>query len=119
MRTAKVAIFLVGIGVASAGQVNASQPISVSMAECAAIAFVSAELVETPSRKTYILGVADTWLQAAHSEAGQDMTNIADQKAEHWRKKGLRLPFTQDYRDWSKYCGSLARHRKIKFPKRG
>ena len=77
MRTAKVAIFLVGIGVASTGQANASQPISVSMAECAAIAFVSAERVETPSRKTYILGVADTWLEAEHSEAGQDMTNIA------------------------------------------
>ncbi len=93
---------------------QAGQPISVSMAECAGIALGLADHVHTPHRKDRILSIGAGWAKAAQEEAGRDMSVIVREKAEIWRDKGRMVAFTQEFRDWTEYCGSLARHKGLK-----
>ena len=41
------------------------------------------------------------------------MTPLITQKAEVWRSKGVTAVFTEDFLDWTKYCASLAKHKKL------
>lgn len=94
---------------------QASQPISESMAECAGIMVAALDIVQTPHRREFIQSVAEFWAGAATAEAGRDMDPVVAEKAEIWRAKGQMVGFGQDYRDWTDYCGSLARHKGLKY----
>lgn len=92
----------------------AGQPISVSMAECAGITLAVSSYVHTPYRKERILSISHAWAKAAADEAGQDMSSVVSDKADQWREKGRMVAFTEEFHDWTKYCGSLARHKGLK-----
>ncbi|PTX56681.1 hypothetical protein C8N43_1343 [Litoreibacter ponti] len=93
----------------------AGQPIYVSMAECAGIMRALTDQMETPGpRRERLVQAALNWDAAAHAEAGQDVSALIDQKATQWRDKGATVVFTEDFKDWAKYCRSLAKHKGLK-----
>ncbi|MDA8747362.1 hypothetical protein N9M66_04035 [Litoreibacter sp.] len=98
----------------AASSAQAGQPISVSMAECAGITLAISHHVHTPHRKERILSISDAWADAADDEAGRDMSAVVIEKADMWREKGRMVAFTEEFKDWTDYCGSLARHKGLK-----
>ncbi|MEM7471332.1 MAG: hypothetical protein AAF340_08265 [Pseudomonadota bacterium] len=97
---------------------QASQPISTSMAECAGLAFATSDFINTPARRDFVVEVANIWADEAEKASGVDMTDFINETADRWSEKGAMMVIGQDYKDWTKYCGALARHRKIEMPPR-
>ncbi|SFR55855.1 hypothetical protein [Litoreibacter janthinus] len=92
---------------------QAGQPIYESMAECAGIFKAMSEMMETQEKRDRLNGAYLNWAKASADEAGHDMTPLISEKAEDWRSKGAKVAFTQDFRDWTKYCRSLAKHKHL------
>lgn len=96
-----------------AAPAQAGQPIYESMAECAGIFQAASEIMQTEEKRDRVYRAHLKWAEASTAEAGHDMTPLITQKAEVWRSKGVTAVFTEDFLDWTKYCASLAKHKKL------
>jgi hypothetical protein len=96
-----------------AAPVHAGQPIYVSMAECAGIFDALISQISPSPRRTRVEGAQENWAQAAHAEAGRDVSALISEKSAHWLAKGPSVVYTEEFDDWAKYCRSLAKHKKL------
>lgn len=100
----------------SATPVAAQQAFSTSMAECAALMDYSLDHVNRPDRVAFIEHIRDTWVDAAETQAAAEgdatpaATVDAARQAKYveWSARGMMGVLSQDFRDWSDYCGSFA-----------
>jgi hypothetical protein len=94
----------------------AGQPIYKSMVECGAIYTASAEIIRSRPKKQMLSNAAKIWREAAVTEvaaarmpdAPSYVALMHDEKLRQWRGKGSMAALTQEYRDWTSYCLSLA-----------
>ena len=94
----------------------AGQPIYESMVECGAIYTASAEIIRSKPKKQMLGNAAKIWRAAAVREvsaarmpdAPSYVALMHGEKLRQWRGKGARVALTQEYRDWTSYCRSLA-----------
>lgn len=99
-----------------------AQPFSESMMDCAAIYQSSAQFVTSEQATQKLLKATRVWAEGAFDQScaeGNDveMSSVwdrIDEKTALWEAKGPMVVFTEDYRDWMKYCRSFARSRGIK-----
>ena len=99
----------------------ASQPISESLVECAALYDMSnrafPERRETPDGERLENARAellDAALGRAQEEGRSDaqgyVAELLPLKEAGWDAKGVQYVFTQDFRDWMGYCRSVSEH---------
>ncbi|WP_135503345.1 hypothetical protein [Roseovarius aestuariivivens] len=119
MKKSLVSGLAVAIGLGS--PVNAGQPISESLMDCAALYTMSNRLVPARplTRKGEKLEQAAAVLQAAAERQaiieGQAnprdyVARLCPQKQAHWDKRGAMIVFSEEFREWMTYCRSLSRH---------
>tara|TARA_R100000322_G_scaffold75912_9_gene47659 strand:+ start:50958 stop:51320 length:363 start_codon:yes stop_codon:yes gene_type:complete len=99
----------------------AAQPFSTSMAQCAGIYDSVARFMTDPNRQAELVHAAADWLDAARVQAvGEGV--VDPEKTVHatyrvakaeWEAKGMRIVFSQEFRDWTAYCRSFAADRGI------
>lgn len=107
--------------IAFAGPAFAAQPIYKSMVECGAIYTASAELVRSKPKKDLLITAAQVWRAEAVSavaaarmpDAQSYVAMMHGEKLRLWRGKGSYAALTQEFRDWTAYCRSLADARGI------
>jgi hypothetical protein len=112
--------FLLGLFVLAPINVMA-QPYSESMLECAALYQNSAQFVTSEQASERLLRAARLWADSAYDQScaeGNPLDPISvwdriDQKSAEWEAKGPALFFTEEYRDWMKYCRSFAHSRRL------
>ncbi|MCY4335589.1 MAG: hypothetical protein OXC60_13095 [Litoreibacter sp.] len=97
---------------------QAGQPIHTSMAECAGLSFAISDYIETRERRDFVIEVANIWADEAEKLSGEEMTDFINETADRWSEKGRFMFVQEEFKDWTSYCGALARHRKIEMPKR-
>jgi len=113
--------FILGLFVLSPIQ-GMAQPFSESMMDCAAVYQSSAQFVTSEQATQKLLKATRQWAETALDQScaeGNDveMSSVwdrIDEKAALWEAKGPTVVFTEEYRDWMKYCRSFARSRGIK-----
>lgn len=95
-----------------------AQPYSHSMAECAAIHQNAAQQMSSQERADKLAIVANQWADAAVTQAKVEgirnpdeiIWEMIDTKTQEWEAKGLKAFLSQDFRDWTAYCRSFAKH---------
>ncbi|WP_371227770.1 hypothetical protein [Roseovarius sp. 2305UL8-3] len=95
-----------------------SQPYSQSMADCAAIYRNAAQSVHSDANVDDLMGVSQRWSEASVIQARAEglvdpqdtMHAIIDSKTKDWEAKGKAVFLTEEFRDWTKYCRSFAKH---------
>ena len=99
-----------------------AQPYSQSMAECAGLYQNAAQWVKTDASSGELLALAGQWAKAAVKQAKHERINDAettilqhiDATTVEWEEKGPSAFMSQDFRDWTSYCRSFAKHMKLK-----
>lgn len=105
----------------SAASASASQPISESMVQCAALYGTASDWVQGDSHSARLQRAAGAFVIAAQAQAVQEGKSNPSEYVEDmwgyknatWGVKGKAYVFTQDFRDWTGYCKALARDRDI------
>ncbi|WP_425039057.1 hypothetical protein [Primorskyibacter sp. S187A] len=101
--------------------VAASQPISESLVQCAQLFDLSNRQSgkAAMNEKGHTLkALAESYMQAAETQAqteGQGdpaayVAAMAKRKAQLWDGKGRLYVFSEEFRDWARYCRKLGRH---------
>lgn len=110
-----------------AAPLQAGQPISQSLTDCAALHMLNAARFERLGSGARA-GQLDDWANAmllrsldlAESEGVDDplgaMQARFDATTQDWSGRGLRALFSEEYRDWMRYCMKLSDHLGIKRP---
>lgn len=96
-----------------AAPAQAGQPIYVSMAECAGIFDALISQISPSPRRERIEIAQENWVKAANAEAGRDVRKLIAEKSALWFAKGASVVYTEEFEDWSNYCRSLAKHKKL------
>ncbi len=105
------------VGAVLAGGAVSAQPYSQSMAECGALASISADWVMNPDVQAVFALMEERFVSAAHLQAEREAivdpgamitAQFAAKKAE-WASRGRWVVMSQDYEDWIDYCRSFAR----------
>lgn len=97
---------------------TAAQPYSQSMTQCAALNQNAAQFVRDDATADVLLFATTAWAEAALAQAqteGQSLTmdqvwDMVDSQTATWETNGARWILSQEFRDWSDYCKSFARH---------
>lgn len=100
---------------------SASQPISESMVQCAALYGTASGWVQGDSHSARLQRAAGAFVIAAEAQAHEEgwtnpgayVDEMWGYKNATWGIKGRAYVFTQDFRDWTGYCKALARDRDI------
>ncbi|MEM9709393.1 MAG: hypothetical protein AAF871_11440 [Pseudomonadota bacterium] len=106
---------------------QASQPISESLTECAAIYQMSAEILmeRRPDVLPDLLASRDAFRAEAtalaskegHRDAKSHVAGIYRTKVEKWNPAHpVRVMMSEDYKDWAKYCRALGKNRGLAVP---
>lgn len=99
-----------------------AQPYSESMADCASIYQNAAQWVRTDASAETLMVAARAWHAAAvvqsQSEgrglSGGEMWDKIDRKTATWEAKGALFAFSEEFRDWTRYCRKFAKHTGVK-----
>ncbi|TNF15697.1 MAG: hypothetical protein EP320_03685 [Rhodobacteraceae bacterium] len=94
-----------------------AQLLSQSMAQCSGLFHAMSTFMSDPARAEKLDKAAIAWRAAAVSQAqGEGHIDPAGYVAryqresyEDWRGRGKLSAFSEDFRDWAKYCNSLAK----------
>lgn len=99
--------------------VFAKQPLSESLVDCATIfSMTTRAFPEHQTEKTAALRSAErVLLQEAGNKARAEnrptpqkyITRLVIEK-QKWDARGIQFIFTDEFRDWASYCGSLSKH---------
>ena len=100
------------------GSTASAQPFSQSMAECAGLHDTLSQLTNERVTRLRADAVAIGWAEAAVLRAdaeGQSkpedfVARHRSAKAQEWRRKGVFIILSEDFRDWISYCRSFADH---------
>ncbi|MDF3415602.1 hypothetical protein HKX54_14110 [Sulfitobacter sp. M57] len=98
-----------------------AQPYSHSMADCAAVYQNAAQWVRTDESADKLMHAAIQWAAAAVvqsrvegvSDGSKAVWQRIDSKTEAWEAKGGAVFFSQEFRDWTRYCRSFAKARGV------
>ncbi|MGC1504120.1 MAG: hypothetical protein WA782_08245 [Sulfitobacter sp.] len=98
-----------------------AQPYSESMIDCASVYQNAAQWVRTDESADKMMFAAIQWADAAVAQSyseGNPVTSDAiwqkiDGKTEKWEAKGSAVFFSQDFRDWARYCRKFAKDRGV------
>ena len=116
----KNALVALALAIPAAGT---AQPYSESMADCASLFQNAAQWVQTDELSDRLMYSAVQWHAAAVSQAKTEGDTISDAgmwdkvdaKTEVWEAKGAGFMLTEEFRDWSSYCKSFAKHMNIAY----
>jgi hypothetical protein len=95
----------------------AAQPISQSMAECAALYSVAGDHVGTLSTAERLYEISEGWFGLAISTARAEGRRAPEAhvgsaytaKCEEWSDRGRSWAFSEEFRDWTAYCRALGK----------
>lgn len=98
-----------------------AQPASTSMAQCAGVYDSMTRLMPSIDRQEALARAASQYLRAARTQAAREgiaqpeKTTDATYREtrDTWERKGARVVFSQEFRDWTTYCRSFAENRGI------
>lgn len=101
-----------------------AQPYSTSMADCAALHQNAAQWVKTDESAQRLMQRARAWHSASIAQAQAEgirdadtvMVRMMDDKTAAWEARGAVFFFSEEYRDWTSYCRSFARHLGLQMP---
>jgi hypothetical protein len=102
-----------------AGTPAAAQPYSQSLAQCGALYALMSDWVDHPENSTRLAHASVVFAQAATLRAGTEgvadpavasQAQAAEKRAE-WVQNGKLWIFTEEFRDWTRYCRAFARDR--------
>ena len=101
-------------------RVEAKQPISESLVDCAALFTISTRAF--PERQTAkaraLNNAATTLTRAAQTRAATEeqsdpqgyVDKLLREKRAKWDARGVNFIFSEEFREWASYCRSLSKH---------
>lgn len=102
----------------------ASQPISKSMAECQGLMAAMQESSRSLQLVAWLGDAQSAWRDLAIAEARSEgiasprsyVQQHARARKVEWLAEGRGFVFSENYRDWTKYCGALGKSRGLALP---
>lgn len=109
--------FVVLVALLGAPCAAQAQPYSDSMADCAALYQNSAQFVSDDRADMFHYAMRQ-WHTAAVKQSAKEgrpltekqMWEKVNAQSQKWEQNGAMFIFSQEFRDWSAYCKSFARH---------
>ncbi|KEO55954.1 hypothetical protein [Thioclava pacifica] len=99
-----------------------AQPLSQSMAQCSGLFHAVSTFMSDPVRAQTLDEAGIAWRAAAVLQAQEEgqadpaghVARYQRESYDDWRGRGKLAAFSEDFRDWTKYCSSLAKSKGLR-----